>query len=75
MRARVDSALPVDPAGADAMRKRIEAATRRRVVLETRHAPELIGGVRLIVGDRLLDGSVAAEFARIRGRLLRTDVR
>ena len=70
VRARVQTARPM---AADEVRA-VEGALERRlghrveVALEVRE--DLMGGARVLVGDRVLDGSVAGHLATLRRRLL-----
>ena len=48
----------------------LERITGRRVKLEERVDPTLFAGVRLRIGDRLIDGSAAGRLARLREELL-----
>lgn len=57
----------------EAERKRYQEDLARRlgrtVRLEYRRDPELIGGARVQIGDRLIDGSVRTQLDRLRERL------
>ncbi len=48
----------------------LERITGLRVKLEERVDPTLFAGVRLRIGDRLIDGSAAGRLARLRQELL-----
>jgi F-type H+-transporting ATPase subunit delta len=58
---------------ADAERRRYEQALAdrlgRKVRLEFRRDPDLIGGATVQFGDRLIDGSVRTQLERLRQRL------
>lgn len=58
----------------DAERESLAAALGRRlgkrVVLESRVNPELIGGVRVVVGSRMIDFSVQGRLEALRRKLL-----
>jgi len=54
----------------DRLEARLAELTGREVRLEERLAPELIGGIKLKLGDLVLDGSVAAQLERLREQLL-----
>ncbi|MEE9212865.1 MAG: ATP synthase F1 subunit delta [Phycisphaeraceae bacterium] len=49
---------------------RIGAALGRRVVLHQYVDPQLIGGLKLRVGDRLIDGSVATQLRLMKNQLI-----
>jgi F-type H+-transporting ATPase subunit delta len=66
---RVQSARPLSVEEQEALR----AALVQRfgaVDLTADVRPELIGGARVVVGDRVLDGTAAAQLARLRRTLL-----
>jgi len=44
--------------------------TGKRVLLEERTDPDVLAGVRVRVGDRLIDGSAAGRLQRLREELL-----
>jgi F-type H+-transporting ATPase subunit delta len=48
----------------------LERMTGKRVKLEERIDPSVIAGVRLLVGDKLIDGSAAGRLARMREGLI-----
>ena len=68
--ARATSALPL----AAGEQERVEETARRiaggGVRMEYVVDGDLIGGMSLRVGDRLVDGSVKGRLARMRGRIL-----
>jgi F-type H+-transporting ATPase subunit delta len=47
----------------------LSRATGRRVVLEERIDPGILAGVRVQIGDRLIDGSAAGRLERLREEL------
>lgn len=59
---RILSARPLTGAQVNELVSRLEAKYQRKVSAKITVDPELIGGVRIIVGDKVLDGTV-------RGRL------
>ncbi len=62
-------ATPLDPSQAQAVAQRLSATLGREVLLHQKLDPELIGGIKLRIGDRLVDGSVAAQLRQLRNRL------
>ena len=51
---------------------RVSQAIGRKVMLQQHVDPQLIGGLIIRVGDRLMDGSVAAQLRLIRHKLVDT---
>ena len=70
VRAEVRTVVPLT----EVQRARLTAALGRltggQVKLEVRTDPALLAGVRLQVGDRLIDGSAAGRLARMREELI-----
>ncbi len=68
--ANVTSALPLEPADLAAVAARVEAASGGRVEVKAAVDPELIGGLTVRIGDRLIDASVRGGLARLRASLV-----
>jgi F-type H+-transporting ATPase subunit delta len=69
-RARVTTAVPLDPGLIEEFVKRLEKLTQRQVRLEMRVDPAILGGVVTVVGGKILDGSLRHGLADLRERLL-----
>lgn len=69
-RASVTSTLPLEPDEVRALEERLASATDRRVALELKVDPSLLGGLVVRLGDRLVDGSVRSRLERLRNRLV-----
>jgi F-type H+-transporting ATPase subunit delta len=67
--AEVTSAVPLADATLASLQERLSAGTGRRVELTQRTDAELLGGLQVRVGDRLIDGSVRGRLERLRSRL------
>lgn len=67
----VDAFVPerLEPSQANEVAQRIGQILGRQVVLHQYVDPELIGGLKLRVGDRMIDGSVATQLHRMRRNL------
>jgi F-type H+-transporting ATPase subunit delta len=63
------SASPLDDAELRAITARLEQMSGGQVALETAVDPDLIGGVVVRIGDRLIDGSVRGRLERLRNKL------
>jgi F-type H+-transporting ATPase subunit delta len=60
---------PLGQAALDSVRQRVQAALGREPVLHTYTDPSMIGGIRLRIGDQLIDGSVSSQLRRLKGSL------
>jgi F-type H+-transporting ATPase subunit delta len=70
LRATVTSAVPLPEAFYEKLTSELEAATRRKILLEKLHDPTLIAGVVTRIGDNTIDGSVKGRLAELERRLL-----
>ena len=52
------------------VRSKVQAATGKEPVLHHYSAPAMIGGIKLLIGDQLIDGSVATRLRRMREGIL-----
>ena len=69
---KAEVAQPLDDAAAGQLREQISAALGGRTVqLHTHVNPDLIGGLRLQIGDKLIDGSVVSRLNKMRSELVR----
>ncbi|MGQ9725305.1 MAG: F0F1 ATP synthase subunit delta [Tepidimonas sp.] len=64
--ATVESAFPIDAAQLADLQGVLEKRFARQLRLQVRLRPELIGGVRVVVGDEVLDTSVKARLEQMR---------
>ena len=65
----IESAFELSQAQVDDLVKRLARKFPNRLKPEVRLEPQLIGGVRITVGDRVLDGSVQARLDAMRIQL------
>ena len=68
--ARATTAVPLTSAEQQALSQRLEASTGHPVELETDVDPELLGGVVVQIGDRLIDASVRGRLDALRKSLV-----
>lgn len=73
-RATVTSAVELDPERREVLLQRLREETGREVVLEERVDPELLGGLVVRIGDRMLDGSARSRLRELRERLEQVSV-
>ena len=69
VRVLVRSAHPLSEAVLKRLRQALEHREHKTIELEARVAPELIGGMQLILGHRLIDGSVKRQVAELHEQL------
>lgn len=62
---RIETAQPISAALDRELKERFAYATIEKSV-----NPELIGGARLQIDDRLLDGSIAGQLSRLKNQLI-----
>lgn len=72
VRAHVKCAGDLVPAQADTLRKKLEAFTGKKVILETKTVPDLLGGAVVRLGDWVLDGSLRGKLNRLAAELAGT---
>lgn len=65
----VITAETIPPEALNALRSRLATALKKEVIAHPYVDPSMIGGVKLKIGDQLVDGSVATQLRRIRDRL------
>jgi len=61
LEARIVSAFPMDEAQRAQLVARLEAKYRRTVSAQLEVDPQLIGGVRIVIGDKVLDATVRGQ--------------
>lgn len=67
--ATVTSATELDAGEVKALHERLVSITGSQIELQHHVDPELLGGVQVRVGDRLIDGSVRGRLERLRSDL------
>lgn len=68
--ATATSAAPLNPDEVRALTARMEQLTGGRVELDLKVDPDLLGGLVVRIGDRLIDGSVRGRLERLRNQLV-----
>lgn len=69
LRVRVRSARPMPAPIKTRLKETLEQRERRTVELIEEQDPELLGGIQVLVGHRMLDGSLRTQLAALRQRL------
>lgn len=62
----VSTARPLDAKSRQSIQKRLEEALHRPIGLTLHVDPDLLGGLRLQAGSRLIDGTIRGQFDRVR---------
>lgn len=62
----VYSAFPIDPAALSDLAATLESRFARKLNVRVELAPDLIGGIRVVVGDEVLDTSVKARLEQMK---------
>ena len=70
VRAEVTSAVNLSDAFYDRLRQKLEQMTGKKVVLDKKTDPALIGGVVTRIGDQVFDGSIKARLSSLRNALM-----
>lgn len=70
LRAVVRSARPLPEAALTRLRARLEHRERKRIELTSEIAPELLGGVQVRLGHRVIDGSIRRQLSELRQQLM-----
>jgi F-type H+-transporting ATPase subunit delta len=65
VRPTLTSAMPLDEPQVEAIKGALAKSTGKKVVLKVEIDPSLIGGVVAKIGDKVFDGSVKTQLARI----------
>ena len=64
--AEVTTAVAIDDEGRLALGKRISLLIGKPVIIKAKVDPELIGGIVVRVGDKLLDGSIRSKLESLK---------
>lgn len=65
LRSTITSALPLQDAQVNEIRSTLEQRTGKTIILDVATDPSLIGGVVTRIGDKVLDGSIKTQLAKI----------
>jgi F-type H+-transporting ATPase subunit delta len=70
IRGDVTTAMPLAPERVVALAQSLERATGRKIVLESRVDPSIIGGVVTRLGSTVYDGSVTTQLEKMKQTLI-----
>ena len=68
--ARAVTAVPMDDAQRNSLSEKLRQQTGHQIVLETEVDPDLLGGVVVQIGDKLVDASTRAKLEALRQSLV-----
>ena len=74
VRAEVTTAVPLPPDRVTALQEGLAQATGRRVLLDARVDPSIVGGAVARIGSTVYDGSVTMQLEKMKQRLIEADV-
>jgi F-type H+-transporting ATPase subunit delta len=69
----VATAVPLTADERTALQEKLEKLTGKKAELHITLDPTLIGGLKIRIGDRIIDGSIAGYLASLRNKLLGKD--
>ena len=70
IRAEVISAVPLPDAYYERLKGQLERVTGKRITIDRRLDPSILGGVVARIGDRVFDGSLQSRLSEVRQHLL-----
>ncbi len=69
-RATIESAVPLSAAEQDALVQKLQQSTGKRIIPTFEVKPDLIGGVRVQIGDYQIDGTLRGALDRLRDQIM-----
>ena len=70
--ARVTTAIPLDEGDTADLTRRLADTVSKEIVLATQTDPSIIGGLKVRIGDKLIDGSTKSRLEALRKSLVGT---
>lgn len=67
--AEVTTAVPLDSQAENRIAEQMSTATGKRITLASRVDPDILGGIVIKIGDRLIDGSARTKLSAMRNSL------
>ncbi|MFC1968311.1 ATP synthase F1 subunit delta, partial [Chloroflexota bacterium] len=69
--AEVTTAIQLDPKDKEALSSQLSALTDKKMVLSTEVDPDIMGGIIVRIGDKLIDGSTRGRLEALRKDLIK----
>lgn len=67
--AEVTTAIPLGDALAQSLRRKLEIKTQKKIEMVKRVDPDIIGGVTVILGDKVIDRSIKYQLSQLREKI------
>lgn len=74
IRATVQTAVPLTDDKLSRLKKALEAVSNKAVEVETEVTPEILGGARVKIGNKIIDGSIVSRLNNLKRKLAGTGV-
>lgn len=71
VRAEITVPVPLEDQAVSQIKASISRKTGKKVLLETKHAPEIIGGIKARIGNTLYDYSISNDLKKLREKMER----
>lgn len=72
--ADVVTALPIDPDSEMKLKEKLEKYFHKKIHLNKKIDPSILGGVILVIGNKMLDWSIANRLKKLKNNLIRTQI-
>jgi len=73
LRVTVSSPFALDESTQTQLKQKLTEQFKKQIIMETKIAPELIGGLKIQIGDRVLDSSLQDRLSQLSQNLSRSD--
>lgn len=70
VKAEVESAIPLSSEKIGHLRNRLEEIFKKKIEVETKVIPSIIGGIKVTVGSKVIDITIVNRLKRLKERLL-----
>ena len=69
-KAQLYLAHPLEPSTQEEIQKELSRITGKKIQLEVKEVPELIGGIKAQIGDSIFDGSILSQLEKLKKQIL-----